>query len=240
MLAVASGNIIPLSLFTDFQQLAVTGKSLASMGKQHQDGWGIGGYLGRWTVHFGRSEKGAMNETEHFAQAARKGLLSQSKILVAHMRKASTGILKMENSHPFIHNEWMFCHNGTIYDADRLLVPRYTYEGTTDSERFFKFLISRLDRRSVKDFPDVLRHSIEEIKKKCSYSSLTFLLSNGNYLIGYRDCCEDEDYYTLHYSFADNLSFIFCSEQLPGHDWETMQNGELVVVDKCGGFVNEF
>lgn len=240
MLAVASRNVIAPSLFARFQELAVTGKSLKALGDEHQDGWGIGGYLGQWTVHFGRSEKGAMRDVDNYRDACRKSLLSRSKIIIAHVRKASSGSIGIENAHPFIHREWIFAHNGTVYDSDRLLVPGCPCEGTTDSERLFKFLVSRLDRRSVRDYPEVLRHSIGELKKKCDYSSLTFVLSNGNYLIGYRDCREEEDYYTLYYSFAGNLAFLFCSEPLPGYEWEAMKNGELLIVEKCGGFISEF
>jgi glutamine amidotransferase len=240
MLGIASRNVVPREIFADFQKLAVTGKSLPALGEGHQDGWGIAGYLGGWTVHFGRSERSALEDGEGYTRAWERGLLAQSRMLLAHMRKASEGSRCVENSHPFICNEWIFCHNGTIYDSERLIVPRFTYEGTTDSERFFKFLVSRLDRRSVREFPDVIRTGIADLKKKCAYSSLSFLLSNGNYLIGYRDYTGDEDYYTIHYSCADDLSFMFCSEPLPGYAWEPMKNGELVMVHKYGGISNEF
>jgi GTP-binding protein HflX len=72
----------------------------------------------------------------------------------------------------------------------KLLVPGAAYEGTTDSERFFRFLVHRLERRSVKDYPELVRLAVDEVKARCSYTSLTFLLSNGNYLIGYRDCAK--------------------------------------------------
>jgi glutamine amidotransferase len=241
MMGLATRNRVSPLWFEDFQRLAVDGK-LKHLKKDgcHDAGWGIAGYLGTWTVHFGRSEKGAAADRQNFMSACNKAITANSKIIMAHLRQASDGDRLLENLHPFIHNDWIFCHNGTIQDPERLLVPGCEYAGSSDSERFFRFLIHRLERRSVKDYPELLRAAIEDVKERCAYTSLTFLLSNGNYLVGYRDCAKNDDRYTLYYSPGDNMAFMFCSEEIPGFEWTAMQNGELLVVDKIGGFLNEF
>jgi len=137
MIGLASTNKISPLWLEDFQKLAVEGNSLKTMPEGHGDGWGIAGYLGDWTVHFGRSSGDAADETEAYEKATAKAMASKSKIIVAHMRSASAGAVNIENSHPFIYKEWIFCHNGTVENAKKLELAKYKYEGDTDSERLF-------------------------------------------------------------------------------------------------------
>jgi predicted glutamine amidotransferase len=153
---------------------------------------------------------------------------------MAHLRKASAGELKVENSHPFIHYGWIFCHNGTLHNPEQLENKRYSYEGSTDSERFFKYLIDRLYRKSSREHPAIIRQVLDEVREKCSPTSLTFILSSGTHLIACRDYACDAAYYTLNYTAAAG-SFLVCSEPLPGFDWVPMKNGELIMVDRNGG-----
>lgn len=238
MLGVAMGDKIALPCFEEFRKLAVNGRYLPELGERHEDGWGVGGYLGNWTVHFGRSARGAEKERGDFLVSCEKARTAGSPIVIAHLRKASAGELNVENAHPFIDREWMFCHNGTVYNPDRLRVSGRPCAGTTDSEILFKFLVSRLEGRRARDYRETLKEAVAEIKRRCGYTSLTFLLSDGRHLVGYRDFSQDEGYYTLLYSYAHN-GFIFCSEPLPGHEWIGMRNGEMIIVDKHGGFLDE-
>ncbi|MDD5687431.1 MAG: class II glutamine amidotransferase [Elusimicrobia bacterium] len=238
MLGVISTNKISPLWLESFQELAVRGRIKNTMSEGHYDGWGVAGYLGKWAVHFGRSEKSAISDSDNFLIATEKAMMSSTKILIAHLRKASEGDKIIENTHPFIKDDWIFCHNGTIYNSERLLMPGCKYEGTTDSERFFKFLIDRLDKKSVKDYKETIRDVISEIESKCKFTSLTFLLSDGKNMYCYRGFAEDENYYTLNYSFYKGL-FLVCSEELRGFEWKEMKNGEIVVVNKYGLIENE-
>jgi glutamine amidotransferase len=204
------------------------------MTSRHSDGWGIAGYLGKWATHFGRSEKGADVDAAAFLEASRKAVDSRSRIIVAHLRKASDGKPAVTSSHPFIHYDWIFAHNGTIENSEKLIIPRYRYEGTTDSERFFKFLVERLYRHAAKDYPAIIRRTIAEIKELCHCTSLTFLLSGGKHLIAYRDYSEEESYYTLSYAQSGDTA-VFCSEEIPGFEWTPLKNGDMMVADKYGG-----
>ena len=235
MIGLASNNKISPLWLEDFQRLALEGNSLKTMGEGHGDGWGIAGYLGDWTVHFGRSSGNAAEEMEAYEKAVSKAVASKSKIVIAHMRSASEGAINVENAHPFIHKEWIFCHNGTIEDARKLELAGYIYQGGTDSERFFKYMIESLGNRPVNEYPALIKDAAARIKNTCKCTSLTFLLSNGKSLIGFRDFSEDEDYYTLYYAHSEGHSFSFCSEPLPGFDWTPIENGRLIVVDREGG-----
>ena len=232
----ASSGVSPLWL-ESFHELAVTGDVLKGMSKGHDDGWGVAGYLAHWAVYFGRSEKDASQDIENFDASCKKAVNSNSKILIAHLRKASKGEKHIGNSHPFIHKDLIFCHNGDVHGSEKLAVPGVEYEGSTDSERFFRYISARLEHGIQKNYPEILAEAIKEVKKKCSYSSLTFLLSNGERLVGYRDYTEDGKYFSLYYAKSDR-AFLLCSEPLPGFEWKPMKNGEMIIVNKAGVIID--
>jgi predicted glutamine amidotransferase len=238
MFGIASKNNISQELFVKFAELASTGRVKPSMTEQHQDGWGVSGYLGKWGVHFGRSKNALAESKPEFDTALKKSLISGSKILIAHIRKASIGDLRLENTHPFVRGNWIFCHNGTIENPERLLVPGIEYEGSTDSEKLFVFIKTRLFLKGPKDFNNSIIKAVKDVKALCDTTSLTFIMSNGDKLIGYRDFSEEEEYYTLYYS-ASPGAFMFCSEPLEGFDWNSMKNGELLILEKTGEFLSE-
>lgn len=112
------------------------------------------------------------------------------------------------------------------------------YEGSTDSEKFFSYLINNLSHKSINDFSKVIRNSIQYIKSKFKTTSLTFLLSNGDYLMGFRDFSQDEYYYTMYFKKEDDL-FMFCSEPLNSGEWIPMKNGQLIIINKFGEVIND-
>ena len=238
MLGVVATNKISYKLLDSFKQLALTGRIKKSMTEGHQDGWGIAGYLGKWPVQFGRSPKNILEDIDNFITSSHKAIISDTRMLVVHLRKASEGDLSLENTHPFIADDFVFCHNGTIYNSEKLILPGTNYEGTTDSERFFKFILNKINKVSKRRYPEMFKSIIEEIKEKCKFTSLTFLLCDGEHLIGYRNYNEVKEYYTLYYSTQKGLSVV-CSEELPGFEWTLLENEEFVVFDKYG-VLNEF
>ena len=75
-----------------------------------------------------------------------------------HVRRATVGSIDSFNSHPFRHGTWMFAHNGTIFDFEKLesrimaeLLPDFIplIFGSTDSERYFFFLLSHMIRAGI-------------------------------------------------------------------------------------------
>ena len=77
----------------------------------------------------------------------------RSDVLVGHVRTATVGNLRTENTHPFRYRQWLFAHTGTIggYAAirDRMIeaVPEFlrrNVRGDTDSEVLFHLFLSFL------------------------------------------------------------------------------------------------
>jgi glutamine amidotransferase len=114
--------------------------SLADQSRREPDGTGIGTYDdgGRPVVS---KQPLAAYEDQQFAQEARE---VSSRTFIAHVRYATTGALKPENTHPFEQRGLLFAHNGVIEQLDRLEqhlgAAMALVHGDTDSERFFALI----------------------------------------------------------------------------------------------------
>ncbi|HEX2673841.1 MAG TPA: class II glutamine amidotransferase, partial [Polyangiaceae bacterium] len=70
----------------------------------------------------------------------------RTDVLIGHVRRASVGGLRTENTHPFRYRMWLFAQTGTIFGFERLRERllasqpeflRKNVRGETDSELFF-------------------------------------------------------------------------------------------------------
>jgi glutamine amidotransferase len=77
----------------------------------------------------------------------------RTDVLIGHVRRASVGALRTENTHPFRYRSWVFAHTGTIggfeHLRERLLASqpeflRRNVRGETDSECLFYLFLSFL------------------------------------------------------------------------------------------------
>ncbi len=77
----------------------------------------------------------------------------RTDVLLGHVRRATVGALRTENTHPFRYRSWLFAQTGTIVGfeqlRDRLLESqpeflRRNVRGDTDSEMFFYLFLSFL------------------------------------------------------------------------------------------------
>jgi predicted glutamine amidotransferase len=77
----------------------------------------------------------------------------RTDVMVGHVRRASVGALRTENTHPFRYRAWLFAQTGTIVGFDRLRSRllesqpeflRRNVRGETDSECFFYLFLSFL------------------------------------------------------------------------------------------------
>jgi glutamine amidotransferase len=125
--------------------------ALRVQSKEHPDGWGLGWYEnGAPRVVRGLTPAhgdAVFEKLSHFVSA---------RTVVAHVRKASVGAIAMDNTHPFQRGPWLFAHNGTLPDWEKVRGPleqlidpslRSSLRGETDSERCFLLFLTQLRRR---------------------------------------------------------------------------------------------
>lgn len=163
-------------------------------------GWGVGFYqageiLLRRRPIDDRSELSFIDMTKD----------ARGDLLVAHVRVATVGTARAENTHPFRYRQWLFAHTGTIEAFPTLRgrlaesLPQFLQRdvrGDTDSEILFHLFLSFLHDAGQLDRPHVeaaktraaLRACISLVDRLCAEeglppSAMNILVSNPEYLL---------------------------------------------------------
>lgn len=165
-------------------------------GRSHAHGWGVATYTDR-TPHVERQAWAAYHG-EHFRRVAAR---TYSRTVLAHVRRASIGSVALENTHPFVHERWVFAHNGTLRAFEKIrqqMLDAMTSEhreairGSTDSEHVFRLLMSLRARCPDLAPLDILRmglrHVIDWSRKADATAKigLNVMLTDGEALVGSR------------------------------------------------------
>lgn len=174
--------------------------ALRVQSREHPDGWGVGWYendvprvVRSLTPAHGDAD---FERLSHFVTA---------QTVLAHVRKASVGRVATENTHPFQRGPWLFAHNGTVPEWDRVRGPledlidpslRSQLRGETDSERCFFLFLSRLRRHCPPERADLgsaaaaLAETVAlvgEVADRGEHkASTTFLVTDGRLLLACR------------------------------------------------------
>jgi predicted glutamine amidotransferase len=166
------------------------------------DAWGIGFFQGGEVLHKKRPRaKGPVDLGEMVGSV-------QSDCVILHLREATVGAQRAENTHPFRMRQWLFAHSGTVEGfaaiRGRILdaLPdflRRNIRGTTDSEHIFHVMLSFLHDEGVLDHPDadpqIVHHAIRSTvaildrhaaEVGAPPPTLSCLLTNGRYLYALR------------------------------------------------------
>src|SRR5690242_1315563 len=169
----------------------------------HADGWGIAFFEGRGCRLFLDSKSAVASP---IAELVRRYPIHSTNV-VAHIRRATQGVVALENTHPFVRElwgrYWIFAHNGTVRDFSPKLEGFYRPVGTTDSERAFCYMLETLRRRFPDEEPPlepcfgVLQDLTRELAE---HGRFNYLLSNGDYLIAH--CYDNLCYVLRHAPFA--------------------------------------
>lgn len=215
----------------------------------HADGWGIAFFEGPGCRVF-LDSKSAVESP--IAELVRNYPI-RSMNVIAHIRKATKGIVALENTHPFVRElwgrYWIFAHNGTLDNFAPELKGFYRPVGATDSERAFCFLLEQLRERFSGEQPPLaecfalIRDLTREIAQ---HGRFNYLLSNGEYLIAH--CADKLCYIPRRAPFAhahlidDDVSVDFSALTTPddkvaviattpltdNEKWIEMRPGELL------------
>jgi len=121
--------------------------SLLAQSHREPDGTGLGYFAADGTPRLDKAPIAAFEDRAF----AREGRSVASETFVAHIRYASTGGLRLENTHPFEQRGRLLAHNGVIEDLPKLEAQLGRYRdlvrGETDSERFFALVTKQADER---------------------------------------------------------------------------------------------
>lgn len=150
----------------------------------HADGWGIAFFEGRGVRLFLDPQPSAQSP---IAELVRNYPI-RSMNVIAHIRKATQGIVSLENTHPFQRElwgrYWVYAHNGNLPQFQPALDGSFLPVGNTDSERIFCWLLQNL-RQRFGDAPparDALFRAVHELILPLSGMGIfNFLLSNGEW-----------------------------------------------------------
>ncbi len=151
-------------------------REFTALSALHRDGWGMAWY-DSGGPHSRKSPLRAVDEPGY----QRLALTSLGDMGLVHLRWATPGLgVNDRNSHPFQHGPYTFAHNGAIHPQDRLgeiLPPAWEQRlgGTTDSERYFLHIMSRLPERRG-DVLAAIGDAIEHIDRLLRPNSLNAVL----------------------------------------------------------------
>ena len=179
-------------------------KTLDKKMKVESDGWGIGFFEGK--APFILKKAVSVSEDERFKNIVEA---VSSKLVIAHIRKASVGEKKESNTHPFRFGTWLFAHMGTVADFRKIkprlkknlpVSHRKKIKGTPDSEYCFYLFLHYLRRAGslmkgnipVSKAESAIKQTVRTIRefnrnlKSTEDSTLNFLITNGQYLLASR------------------------------------------------------
>jgi glutamine amidotransferase len=165
-------------------------------GLTHGHGWGVAEHPNG--VPFVEKQAWAAYDGEHFQKTAAR---LYSRMAIAHVRRATVGPPGLENTHPFVHGVWLFAHNGTVPNFERVREAllseleephRSEILGTTDSEHIFRYLLTLWQRHPERPLINILRDGLEQVIAWTeeidarSKISLNVLWADGERLVGSR------------------------------------------------------
>ena len=231
--------------------------------KHNPDGWGIAHYLNN-IVQITKEPQSA--EKSNLAKQLIENSSINSNLILAHIRKLSVGVRNLKNTHPFHRHlngkDFIFTHNGTFFDYYQYRPKLFTPYGKTDSEHMFCYLLDQFFKdnlkRTLKEpwgewtylwlngfFKMINRINkpvpkLSDLNKPSNYNKVNCMLSDGRFLLCYKDSKSDKSLCFLKkkYPFKNSNDqdldgkaegYIIASKKLTDEPWEEIDQGELVV-----------
>ena len=237
-------------------QNALMAQSMSDLeGLTHGHGWGVASHPDG--VPFVEKQAWAAYHGERFQKIAAR---IYSRSVIAHVRRATVGPPGIENTHPFVHGFWLFAHNGTVPNFDRVrdllldemdALHRTEIHGSTDSEHVFRFLLSLWERHPERPLIDTLRIGLNRVIDMCraidadKAIGLNVLWTDGDRMVGARlnrtlwylerdgvVRCEICGETHVHHSAKQHYRAIeIASEPITHEDWLRVPNGTVFSVD---------
>jgi glutamine amidotransferase len=218
----------------------------------HRDGWGIAFFEGAGCRVFLDAQPSVDSPV---AELVRRYPIHSMNV-IAHIRKATQGVVALENTHPFMRElwgrYWIFAHNGNLKDFSPDFDGSFMPVGGTDSERAFCWILQTLRAR----FPspparDELFAVMRELSAQiAAHGEFNFLLSNGDFLFAH--CATRLSYIIRQAPFSvahlmdqdvsidfsevtsdkDRVAVIATAPLTDNEDWTPLQPGTLALFEQ--------
>ncbi len=214
----------------------------------HRDGWGIAFFEDKGVRLFLDPQPSAESP---IAELVRNYPI-RSLNVIAHIRKATQGVVSLQNTHPFMRElwgrYWIFAHNGNQPEFNPALSGSFLPVGNTDSERIFCWLLQSL-RQRFGDAPPpraALFSALHGLTCQVAGTGIfNYLLSNGDCLFAHCSTelayiirrapftvahLKDEDVavdFTEVTTPNDRVAIIATLPLTDNESWVTMQPGSL-------------
>ena len=207
----------------------------------HCDGWGIATSDSKNADLY--KEPVAATKSDNFKEQLES---HKSKAALLHLRWATAGMaINENNTHPFTYQDISFIHNGSItpFDCLDLLIDPDLLKmamGSTDSERYFLYLLTQIKSLG---FIDGVITGLKYIKSNCNYSSINMMIINDQSFIAASIYNQDRiperfksdtDYYVLKYQ-TKGANVIVASSGWDQSGWQEITNGSAIIVDRSTG-----
>lgn len=153
----------------------------------HADGWGIAFFEGNGVRMFLDDAPSAQSTVAQFIRE----YPIRAKNVIAHIRKATQGVVNLANVHPFQRElwgkYWIFAHNGNLEAVTTEHNDYFQRVGDTDSEAAFCLILDALRKRFVREpekeeLYQALAEVISEVRQAGVFN---FMLSNGEFLLAH-------------------------------------------------------
>jgi glutamine amidotransferase len=221
-----------------------------AQGHTNPDGWGLGWFSGG-EPHVLKHELPAKGE---LSPEQGRGQASGSP-LIAHVRRSSRAPRALKNCHPFLHDGWLFAHNGALYPLLEKWVRKSAsgakYEGQTESEAVFHWLLLSIEKAGSVEAG--VRAAVTPMVADGQYSSLNFLLARAGELYAFRQATRSLGYYSIYYlkrpaggeleavsqdvhsrlrsdGLARHAAVLVATEKLTPEPWQILELGHLLCV----------
>ena len=191
---------------------------------EDEDGWGIAFHNGEKVILFREPQPAWQSDLFLWLRDRR---FIKTRMLILHIRKATTGNVSWWNTHPFkilcTGREYVFAHKGDVSNKlDRLKLRLFKPSGDTDSERLFLYIVENFCRGNLLENIQELKEFSDEIAEG---SRLNYVLSDGDKLVVY-DGVDDEPIY---YKIEENY-VVAASEKLRGKNWRIVGVNKMLVI----------
>jgi glutamine amidotransferase len=226
--------------------------SLQAQGRRNRDGTGLGYFDDSGRAVVDKQAEAAYADVEFITEAK----TATSRTFVAHVRAATTGTLRPENTHPFAMDDRIMAHNGGFEELEtlesELAGSMGMVQGDTDSERYMA-LITRDTALAGGDVTAGITRAATWIARHLPLFSLNIVLVTESDLWALRY----PDHHRLYVlrrtagghdasagfrvrsdlmtvdagDLASRPSVVIASEPMDDHaDWRLMKSGELLHV----------